>query len=522
MLDNPLSNCDAKLKKDQHRKPSTRSNKSVYNLLDRASTDSKTHIRNILPGIFFLQTAKQTPATMLDNTPALVNNIDPKFITYFSGVQTMSPLNPQAIELNESIGQVNPCVLDMLSKRGHGIFFPKKGILAQAAAAKGKDINATIGIALEDDGTPLCLDCIAERVELAPGEVFPYAPSFGRPDLRATWREMIYRKNPSLAGIEISQPVVTSALTHGLSMCGYLFADEGDAMIIPDLFWGNYRLVFCNAYGVRLNTYTTFARDGLNVEGLQEALLDGPPGKKLVSLNFPNNPTGYTPTEAEAQQLRDVLIEAAERGNKIVALIDDAYFGLVYEDGIMKQSIFSLLADAHSGILAVKIDGATKEDYAWGFRVGFLTFGVKGATTDLYAALEAKTGGAIRGNVSNSPNISQSLLNMAFTSPDYNVQKNEKYQTLRRRYDKIRDILAQRTDYQEAFRALPFNSGYFMCLETLDADAESVRQTLLSDYSTGIIVANGVVRVAFSSTPYDRLEQLFDNIYKAVKAIQTR
>ena len=58
---------------------------------------------------------------------------------------------------------------------------------------------------------------------------------------------------------------------------------------------------------------------------------------------------------------------------KLVVLLDDAYFGLFYEDSI-KESLFGLLADTHPNILPVKIDGATKENYVWGLRVGFITY----------------------------------------------------------------------------------------------------------------------------------------------------
>ena len=51
-----------------------------------------------------------------------------------------------------------------------------------------------------------------------------------------------------------------------------------------------------------------------------------------------------------------------------------------------------LLAQAHQNILAIKIDGATKEEFVWGLRVGFITYGVKGGTKALYDALEQKTG----------------------------------------------------------------------------------------------------------------------------------
>ena len=48
---------------------------------------------------------------------------------------------------------------------------------------------------------------------------------------------MLFEKNPSLCGKNIGLPVVTSALTHGLSMAGYMFVNENDSIIISDLFW---------------------------------------------------------------------------------------------------------------------------------------------------------------------------------------------------------------------------------------------------------------------------------------------
>ena len=64
-------------------------------------------------------------------------------------------MNPQAEELNRIISENSPVTMNLLSKRGKNIFFPKKGILGQTADAKGKRINATIGAAIEDD-EPRC------------------------------------------------------------------------------------------------------------------------------------------------------------------------------------------------------------------------------------------------------------------------------------------------------------------------------------------------------------------------------
>ena len=79
--------------------------------------------------------------------------------------------------------------------------------------------------------------------------------------------------------------------------------DAGDEVIIPDLYWDNYELVFTEAYGAKLKFYNTFVHGGFDVAAFSKALNEGKPGKRVVLLNFPNNPTGYTPTESEAKAL---------------------------------------------------------------------------------------------------------------------------------------------------------------------------------------------------------------------------
>ncbi len=424
-------------------------------------------------------------------------------------------INPQAETLNHVIQQNNAAVFSMLSDRGKAIFFPKKGILGQGADAKGKDINATIGMALEDDGSPLCLKSISSLVDLPKADMFNYAPSYGKPELRKKWKEMLFFKNPGLKG-EISTPVVTNALTHGLSMCGYLFLNDGEEIIVPEPYWGNYNLIFSNAYNAKITNFPLFKDNKLNAGGLKDALMSKGE-KKVVVLNFPNNPTGYTPAEKEIPEIIRVIQDAADHDKKIIVLIDDAYFGLVYEKGIYQESLFSKLAHLHNNVLAVKLDGATKEDYVWGFRVGFITYGIKDGNEAIYKALEDKTAGAVRGNISNGPHISQSLLLKAFTNPDYADEKKEKYNTLKKRYEKVKEILAKHPEYSEYFTPLPFNSGYFMCIKLIGKDPEQVRQVLLAKYSTGIIALKDMIRIAYSATPYTLLEKLYSNIYQACK-----
>ncbi|MGM0442786.1 MAG: aminotransferase class I/II-fold pyridoxal phosphate-dependent enzyme [Fibrobacterota bacterium] len=430
-------------------------------------------------------------------------------------------IDRQAESLNTEIREENRAVYDMLSEKGRGAFFPAAGILGQSAEAKECSLNATVGIALEDDGSTACLPSLKKLVNLDAAQMVKYAPSYGLPRLRSTWKSMLFEKNPTLAGKSISNPVVTSALTHGISAVTNLFIDGGDSLICPEYFWGNYTLVLNNGNGASISTYPTFTDKGFNLDGLENMIQNSSSEKVVLILNFPNNPTGYTPTEEEVARLRHMLLEMARSGKKITAVIDDAYFGLVFKDGVYKESVFAELADLHENILAVKVDGPTKEDYAWGFRTGFLTYGVRGGTEKLYAALESKTAGFVRGTISNASALSQNLLLATYHSASYQKEKDAMYALLKKRFDAIEDILARHKEFRDSFTPLPFNSGYFMCVKPAEGiDAQKLRKKMVTQYSIGLIAVKGLIRVAFSSTPTDRLEEVFTALHSACQEMK--
>ena len=431
----------------------------------------------------------------------------------------MAILNMQAEELNLIIKTHSPTVYELLSKKGKAIYFPKKGILAQGQAAKDKDINATIGTACEDDGKPMVLPSVACHIDLNTKDVFPYAPSEGVKALRDKWKHLMMGKNPSMGTKEFSLPVVTCGVTHALSMVGYMFVEETDEIIMADLYWENYDLVFTSAYGAELKFFNFFKNQKFDIDSFRETVSAKPIGKKIVLLNFPNNPSGYTPTKEAAEEIIVVLTDAAKAGNKLAVILDDSYFGLDYEDGIFDESFFSRLAHTHENLLAIKLDGITKEEYAWGFRVGFVTYGIKNGGSELYKALEDKTAGAVRGNISNAPNLSQSLLLNAMQSETHAKEKERNKAKLKERYLKVKETLNAHKEYEKYFEALPFNSGYFMCVRLKKVDTDKVWDILLKKYSTGVICYSekNLLRIAFSSTPLQKIEALFNNIYTACK-----
>ena len=198
------------------------------------------------------------------------------------------------------------------------MYFPYGGILGQSAEAKKCEVNATIGMAFEEDGSPLLLDSFRRRIGLDP-RAFLYAGSFGLPALREAWRKMELKKNPSLKGVRFSLPVVTGALTHGLRIVAELFADPSDELVVPDLFWDNYELIFTETIGCRMRRFNTFRRGAFDADALKAALL-APGARKLLVLNFPNNPTGYTATVEDAKRIVAAVRSAARAGKRALGL----------------------------------------------------------------------------------------------------------------------------------------------------------------------------------------------------------
>ena len=420
-----------------------------------------------------------------------------------------------AKELNEKLsGSVIP---ELLSDLGTRFYFPK-GIISQSAEAKekAKRLTATVGMATEGS-EPLYLQSIFKDFSgMTPSEVFPYAPTGGEKALREVWKREMVRKNPDLEGKETSMPLVCAGLTHGISIVADLFLDKGDTILVPDMFWGNYRLIFEERRESILKTFPFYTRekDGMNVKALDDELEELKGRKAALILNFPNNPSGYSPSKDEAEQIVLMLKRHADSGTDILVITDDAYFGLFFEEDTYPQSLFAPLADAHERLLAVKVDGATKEELVWGFRVGFITYGGKGITPDQYSALEKKTMGAIRSSISNASKPAQSLLLKGLSSGTYLQEKQKAYDLLEERYRKVQEILAAHSDDNNLV-PLPFNSGYFMTFATR-GDAEQLRVHLLDAYQVGTIaIQRDYLRIAFSSVDVDRLEELYDIIYRA-------
>ena len=428
-------------------------------------------------------------------------------------------INPLAKELNDTLsGSVVDALISDLGKR---LYFPN-GIISQGgeAAKDATFANGTIGMAVAN-GTPIELDSYKKNMpELNPRETVAYAKTAGNPNLRQLWKEKIIEKNPSLKNKNFSLPIMVPGLTAVLSYVSDLFVDVNKPLLAADPCWDNYELIAAARRGAEFHQFKCFDGNGFSLSSLEKAMKEDAKkyGSVRVILNFPQNPSGYSPTKSEAKKIVEIVKEIAESGAKVLVLSDDAYFGLNYEDDIEPQSLFAYLADLHENVLAIKADGPTKEDFAWGFRTGFITFASKNLTDAQYTALTTKFMAAIRSSVSCSSTPSQSLVLHALNDPAHEAQKKELRKMLKKRYDLVKKFVT--THKSTVLTPLPFNSGYFMSFNVKTGNAEDIRKKLLKEKGIGIIqIDANTLRVAFSSIDEDKIESVYESIYNVAEAM---
>ena len=173
-----------------------------------------------------------------------------------------------------------------------------------------------------------------------------------------------------------------------------------------------------------------------------------------------------------------------------MVLCDDAYAGLVFEEGIPARSLFWDLQGRHPNLVPVKIDGATKEFSFFGGRVGFVTFrlrpGVAGAE-----ALESKVKCLVRAAMGSPVATSQIVLLQALESGHAAQGVERVRRLLAGRWRALAEALA-RVD-GELLDPLPSNAGCFALValgpkpKAKGLTAGTIRLHLLEAEDTGLV-----------------------------------
>jgi aspartate/methionine/tyrosine aminotransferase len=326
----------------------------------------------------------------------------------------------------------------------------------------------------------------------------------------------------------MSQPVAVPGISAALFVAGRLFLDEGEKFVSTNFRWGNVNNIFIRHLGTQIVPFPLFDGDRFNTQGMKEALLSisGPGEKVLLLLNLPNNPAGFSPLESEAEQIKEALVEAAQKSGKwVVVLLDDAYEGYVYEEDCLQTSLFGLLTGAHPRLLVVKLDGVSKELLFYGGRVGAVTFGLpqgmpEEITQEVKGELEAKVAALARSTFSSTPRAPQALAARVLEArEDFLKERQAVIEVLKGRYRTLKEALQHLNS--PTLRPLPFNSGFFAFLKLEGIGASDFAEHLITKYKVAVIPLEGQgvngIRVAFCGVEAEILPRLVECISEATR-----
>ena len=357
--------------------------------------------------------------------------------------------------------------MSFFSKLGENIILPQDVLIqSKETAAVTGAINATIGIATINKKAMSLPSINKVLTELNNSEYLPYSPTPGLPKMRELWKEKILADNPSINKDFLSLPMVTTGITQGIDIAANLFSQKGDALLLPNLFWQNYAQIYTIKLGNTIYKYNQFDENNeFSIKNFKQTLYSIKEDKISLILNFPNNPTGYTPSDVELDSLVEVInIFAKENTNKqIIIVSDDAYFGLFFEENHKTPTLSAThkLAE-NENCLIVKLDGITKEFYSWGLRVGFITYYTK--NDELRKILLEKTQGYLRSTTSSPSNLSQQIAVRLLENKQSLEEKAINDKIIEERYDELKQAISKE-NLNSLVTVLPFNSGYFFTIK---------------------------------------------------------
>ena len=411
--------------------------------------------------------------------------------------------------------------MSFFSKLGENIILPQDVLIqSKETSIVPNAVNATIGIAT-DNKKALSLPTINEVIkELSTAEYLPYSPTPGLLKIRELWKEKIHKENSTINSKYLSLPMVTTGITQGIDIVANLFSEKDDALLLPNLFWQNYAQIFTIKLGNNIYKYNQFDNENnFNLADFKHTLYNIKENKISIILNFPNNPTGYTPSTEELTQLVSIIdVFAKENPNKnLIIISDDAYFGLFFEENHKTPTLSATykLVD-NNNCLVVKLDGITKEYYGWGLRVGFVTY----YTSDdkLREIVLEKTQGYLRSTTSSPSNLSQQIALRLLESSQAKQEKTYNDSIIEERYHILKETIAK-YNLDNDVTILPFNSGYFFTIKMPEhIDAHKFRLKFLNDYKYGVYsMDDSHIRIAFSCLDKELIPDLIKNFKLCIK-----
>lgn len=329
---------------------------------------------------------------------------------------------------------------------------PIRKLVPFAEAAKKKGIKVYhLNIGQPDIETP---KQVLDAVRKSDFQVLEYSHSAGN----ESYRKKLVQYYASVGiNVNFNEIIVTTGGSEAIQFGFMSCLDAGDEVIIPEPFYANYN-GFAVAAGINVVPITSSIETGFALPPIEDFENVITRRTKAIVICNPNNPTGYSYSEAEMQQLKELILK-----HKLYLFSDEAYREFTYGE---KQ--FSAMhldgVDDH----VILMDTISKRYSACGGRIGAFVTKNKAVLDAAMKFAQARL---------SPPSFAQIAGEAAVDLPaDY-------FDTTKAEYKSRRDLIVGRLNAMEGvFCPNPGGAFYAMAKLPID-DSDTFCQWLLESFS---------------------------------------
>lgn len=340
-----------------------------------------------------------------------------------------------------------------ISQRGQAMpASPIRKLVPYAEAAKKRGTKVYhLNIGQPDIETP---KMVLDAVRNSDFKVLEYSHSAGNESYR---RKLVDYYASVGIHVNHNEIIVTTGGSEAIQFGFMACLDAGDEVIIPEPFYANYN-GFAVAAGVTVVPITSHIENGFALPPIEEFEKKITPRTKAIVICNPNNPTGYLYSDAEMQQLKQIILK-----HHLYLFSDEAYREFCYE-GKQVSAMHLTGVDEH----VIIMDTISKRYSACGGRIGAFITKNKTLLDAVMKFAQARL---------SPPSFAQIAGEAAIDLPaDY-------FDTTKAEYKSRRDLIVQRLNAMEGVFC-PNPGGAFYAIAKLPIDdADVFCQWLLESFA---------------------------------------
>lgn len=328
---------------------------------------------------------------------------------------------------------------------------PIRKLVPFAEAAKKKGIKVYhLNIGQPDIETP---KMVLDAVRNSDFSILEYSHSAGNESYR---KKLVQYYESVGIQVDYNQIIVTTggseAILFGFMTC----LDVGDEVIIPEPFYANYN-GFAVEAGVHVVPITSRIETGFALPPIEDFEKAITPRTKAIVICNPNNPTGYSYTRSEMEQLKELI-----KKHNLYLFSDEAYREFTYDE---KQVSAMHLQGVDENVIIM--DTISKRYSACGGRIGAFVTKNKAVLDATMKFAQARL---------SPPSFAQIAAEAAVDLPaDY-------FNTTKEEYRSRRDLIVQRLNaMQGVYCPNPGGAFYAMAKLPID-DSDKFCQWLLESF----------------------------------------